>query len=161
MSIKSSLIKMVIKLTPNILIIWVSNIILKGIAELTEFSFDLEARKVYVQTRLYGEEETIEVCLEDFAVFSDGESYRFIIHQAKSDRPWLNNLLSRIIGKAWKIPATPQLTAQLELLTELFKSKRVTAPHTIFDRLLASSHFLVRISNENKCTMAAACRSLA
>jgi hypothetical protein len=123
MSIKSSLIKMVIKLTPNILIIWVSNIILKGIAELTEFSFDLEARKVYIQTRLYGEEETIEVCLEDFAVFSDGESYRFIIHQAKSDRPWLNNLLSRVIGKAWKIPAIPQLTAQLELLTELFKAK--------------------------------------
>ena len=123
MSIKSRLVKMVIKLTPNLLIIWVSNIILKGIAELTEFNFDLEARKVYVQTRLYGEEETIEVCLEDFAVFSDGESYRFIIHQAKSDRPWLNNLLSRIIGKAWKIPAIPQLTAQLELLTELLNTK--------------------------------------
>ena len=123
MSIKSRLVKMVIKLTPNLLIIWVSNVILKGIAELTEFSFDLEARKVYVQTRLYGEKETIEVCLEDFSVFSDGDSYRFIIHQAKSDRPWLNNLLSRIIGKAWKIPATPQLTTQLELLTELFKAK--------------------------------------
>jgi hypothetical protein len=78
-----------------------------------------EKSTVYVQTRLYGEEATIEVCLEDFAVFSDGESYRFIIHKAKSDRPWLNNLLSRIIGKAWKIPAIPQL----ELLTELFKDE--------------------------------------
>ena len=114
---------MVIKLTPNLLIIWVSNIILKGIAELTEFSFDLEARKVYVQTRLYGEKETIEVCLEDFAVFRDGDSYRFIIHQAKSDRPWLNNLLAHITGKAWKIPAIPQLTAQFELLTELLNTK--------------------------------------
>ena len=114
---------MIIKLTPNLLIIWVSNIILKGIAELTEFSFDLEARKVYVQTKLYGEKETIEVCLEDFAVFSDGDSYRFIIHQAKSDRPWLNNLLAHITGKAWKIPAIPQLTAQLELLTELLNTK--------------------------------------
>ena len=123
MSIKSRLVKMVIKLTPNLLIIWVSNIILKGIAELTEFNFDLEARKVYVQTRLYGEKETIEVCLEDFAVFSDGDSYRFIIHQAKSDRPWLNNLLAHITGKAWKIPAIPQLTAQLELLTELLNTK--------------------------------------
>jgi len=123
MSIKSSLIKMAIKLTPNILIIWGANIVLKGIAELTEFNFDFDARKVYLQTRLYGEEGTIEVCLEDFAVFSDGESYRFIIYQAKSDRPWLNNLLSRFIGKAWKIPAMPQLTAQLELLTELFKAK--------------------------------------
>ncbi len=123
MSIKSSLIKMVIKLTPSILIIWVSNIILKGIAELSEFNFDLDARKLYVKTRLYGEQETIEVCLEDFAVFKDGESYRFIIHQAKSDRPWMNNLLSRIIGKAWKIPAMPQFSAQLEILTELFKAK--------------------------------------
>jgi len=105
------------------LIIWVSNIILKGIAELTEFSFDLDARKVYVQTRLYGEQETIEVCLEDFAVFNDGESYRFIIHRANSDRPWLNNILALITGKAWKIPALPQLTAPLELLTELFKAK--------------------------------------
>ena len=123
MSIKSRLVKMVIKLTPNLLIIWVSNIILKGIAELTEFSFDLEARKVYVQTRLYGEKETIEVFLEDFAVFSEGDSYRFIIHQAKSDRPWLNNLLAHITGKAWKIPAIPQLTAQLELLTELLNTE--------------------------------------
>jgi hypothetical protein len=123
MSIKSSLIKMTIKLTPNILIIWVANIILKGIAELTKFRFDLDARKIYVQTRLYGEKETIEIYLEDFAVFNDGESYRFIIHQAKSDRPWLNNLLSRIVGKAWKIPAIPSLTTQLELAAELFKAK--------------------------------------
>jgi len=122
MSIKSSLLKIVIKLTPDILIIWVANIVLKGIAELTAFNFDIEERKVYVQTRLYGEQETIDVCLEDFAVFNDGESYRFIIHQAKSDRPWLNNLLSRVIGKAWKIPEIPQFSAQLELVAELFKA---------------------------------------
>jgi hypothetical protein len=123
MSFKSSLIKIVIKLTPNALIIWVANFVLKGIAELTEFNFDLDARKVYVQTRLYGEEQTIEVCLEDFAVFNDGESYRFIIHHARSDRPWLNNLLARVLGKAWKIPELPHLTAQLELIAELFKAK--------------------------------------
>jgi hypothetical protein len=123
MSIKSSLLKTVIKLTPNVLIIWVSNLVLKGIAELTRFNFDVDARKIYVQTRLYGEDGTIEVCLEDFAVFHDGESYRFIIHHAKSDRPWLNNLLSRVIGKAWKIPEIPQLTAQLEVIAELFKTK--------------------------------------
>jgi hypothetical protein len=123
MSIKSSLLKTVIKLTPNVLIIWVSNLVLKGIAELTRFNFDVDARTIYVQTRLYGEEGTIEVCLEDFAVFHDGESYRFIVHHAKSDRPWLNNLLSRVIGKAWKIPEIPQLTAQLEVIAELFKTK--------------------------------------
>ena len=105
------------------LIVWISNLILKGIAELTKFNFDVDARKIYVETRLCGEAETIEVCLEDFAVFNDGESYRFIIHHAKSDRLWLNNLLSRITGKAWKIPAIPQFAMQLEIIAELFKAK--------------------------------------
>ena len=130
MSIKSRLVKMAIKLTPNILVIWSSNIVLKGIAELTAFSFDLEARKVHVQTRLYGEKETIEICLEDFAVFRDGSSYRFIIQQAKSDRPWLDNLLSRITGKAWKIPVIPQLAGQLELLAELLNAKTTALEKT-------------------------------
>ena len=114
---------MAIKLTPNMMIVWVANIILKGIAELTDFSFDLEARKVYVQIQLLGESETIEVWLEDFAVVSDGESREFIIHQAKSNRLWLNNLLARIVGKAWKIPVIPQLTSHIELISELFKAE--------------------------------------
>jgi len=114
---------MAIKLTPNILIIWVSNIILKGIAELTEFSFDLEARKSTFKQDSTVRKKRLKFGWKILLFFNDGESYRFIIHQAKSDRPWLNNLLSRIIGKAWKIPAIPQLTAQLELLTELLKPK--------------------------------------
>jgi hypothetical protein len=123
MSFKTSLIKMAIKLTPNMMIVWVANIILKGIAELTDFSFDLEARKVYVQIQLLGESETIEVWLEDFAVVSAGESHEFIIHQAKSNRLWLNNLLARIAGKAWKIPLIPQLATHIELIAELFKAE--------------------------------------
>jgi hypothetical protein len=128
MSIKSNLIKIVIKLTPNMLIVWVANFILKGIAELLAFNFDVDARTLYVQTRLYGENDTIDVVLEDFAVFNDGDSYRFIIHHARSDRAWLNNLLSRVIGKAWKIPALPQFAAQMDLVAELFKAKPVELP---------------------------------
>lgn len=105
------------------MIIWVANIILKGIAELTAFSFDIEARKAYVQIQLLGESETIEVWLEDFAVVSDEESYQLIIQQARSNRLWLNNLLSRIVGKAWEIPVIPQFAAQLELIYELFKAE--------------------------------------
>ncbi|MDP2902477.1 MAG: hypothetical protein Q8N96_05160 [Methylovulum sp.] len=121
MSYKTSLIKMAIKWTPNMIILWVANIVLKGIAELTDFSFDLDARKAYVQTKLYGETETIEVWLEDFAVTSEGGSYKLIIHQAQSNRPWLNNLLSRIAGKSWEIPVIPQLASQMELFYEVFK----------------------------------------
>lgn len=123
MSFKASLIKTAIKLTPNKMIVWVANFILKDIAELTDFNFDLETRELYVQIQLLGESETIEVWLEDFAIVSDGESHQFIIHQAKSNRIWLHNLLARIAGKNWKIPAIPQLAAHMELITELLKAE--------------------------------------
>ncbi len=123
MSYKTSLIKMAIKCTPNKMIVWVANIVLKGIAELTDFNFDLDARKVYVQTTLYGETEAIEVWVDGFAIIKEGESYKFIIQQAQSNKPWLNNLLSRFVGKAWKIPVIPQLAAHIELIAELFKAE--------------------------------------
>ena len=123
MSFKSSLIKIAIKWTPNTLVLWVANIILKGIAELTDFSFDLETRKAYIQIQLVGESETIEVWLEGFAIIGDEESCQLIIHQAHSNRLWLDNLLSRIVGKAWKIPVTAQTKSQIELIAELFKDE--------------------------------------
>ncbi|MDD5461125.1 MAG: hypothetical protein PHG00_05775 [Methylococcales bacterium] len=121
MSFKSSLIKTVIKWTPNTLIIWVANIILKGIGELKDFNFDLEARKAYTQLQLAGESETIEVWFEDFAIVSDEESYRLIVQKAQSNRLWLDNLLSRIVGKEWKIPVTAEIRPQVELIAELLK----------------------------------------
>ena len=110
---------MAIKWTPKTLILWVVNIKLKGVAELADFNFDLDARKSYVQIKLFGEAEPIEVWLEDFAVVKDQETYKFILQKAQSNRPWLDNLLNRIVGKAWGIPVIPQI----ELITELFKAE--------------------------------------
>lgn len=121
MSFKTGLIKMAIKCTPNIMIIWVANIILKGIAELKNFSFDLEPRAAYVQIQLVGESETIDVWMEDFAIVNDDGAYHLIVQKAESNRIWLSNILSRITGKAWKIPEIPQLAPHLELIAELFK----------------------------------------
>ncbi|MGR8980535.1 MAG: hypothetical protein ACU84H_10665 [Gammaproteobacteria bacterium] len=121
MSFKSSLVKIIIKLTPDIIIRWVANIILKGIAELSEFSFDLDTRTAYVQATLYGEAEPIDIWVDGFAIVSDEESHQLIIHQAQSNRPWLNNLLSHVVGKALRIPAIPQYQDQIELVSELLK----------------------------------------
>jgi hypothetical protein len=134
MSVKISLVKMAIKCTPNMMIIWVANIMLKGIAELTEFSFDLDTRKAYVQTTLYGETEMIEVWLDGFAVVSDEDSHKLIIQQAQSNRPWLNNLLSRIVEKEWKIPVIPQFQAQIELIIELLKAESPEQEDDLIDR---------------------------
>ena len=106
------------------MIIWVANRVLKGIAELTDFSFDIDTRKVHVKTTLYGETDAIEVWVDGFAVISDEASYKFIIQQAESNRPWLNNILALIVGKAWKIPVIPQLAAQMALIAELFNAER-------------------------------------
>ncbi|MDD2724394.1 MAG: hypothetical protein PHH59_10285 [Methylovulum sp.] len=124
MSYKARLIKLAIKCTPKIMVVWGANIVLKGIAELTDFKFDLETRKVYVRTLLNGEVEAIEVWVEDFAMVNDGENYTFIIQQAQSNKLWLTNLLSHIIGRAWKIPVTPQLKSHIELLSELLKAEK-------------------------------------
>jgi hypothetical protein len=121
MSFKTDLLKLAIKCTPNKLIIWGSNFVLKGIAELLEFSFDIETRKVHIQTKLYGETEAIEVWLDGFGIINEADSYHFIIQQANSNKPWLNNIFAHFIGKAWKIPVTPQLTPYLPLIAELFK----------------------------------------
>lgn len=123
MSFKTSLVKIAIKLTPNILVIWVFNIILKGIAELSDFIFDIETRTAYVQILLIGEVEPIEVWLDGFAIVNDEESHQFIIQKAQSNRIWLNNLLSRIVGKSWKIPVIPQYKAQIEFVAELLKAE--------------------------------------
>ena len=123
MSFKTSLLKIAIKLTPDIIVLWVANIILKGIAELSKFIFDLDARTAYVQLTLFGEVEPIDIWVDGFAIVSDEASHQLIIEKAQSNRPWLNNLLSRIAGKAWEIPAIPQYKNQIELISELFEAQ--------------------------------------
>lgn len=121
MSFKSSIVKMAIKLTPNIIVLWVANHVLKGIAELSDFNFDLDTRTASVQATLNGESEAIDIWIDGFAIVTDEESHKLIIEHAQSNRPWLNNLLARIAGKAWKIPAIPQYQEHIELVAELFR----------------------------------------
>lgn len=123
MSYKTRLVKIAIKWTPKPLVLLGANIVLKGIAKLTDFSLDLDMRRAYVQTRLYGESENIEVLLEGFAVVGNKGSYQFILQKGLSNRLWLNNLLARIAGKPWAIPAIPQLAPYMEFLAELLKAE--------------------------------------
>jgi hypothetical protein len=120
-SYKTRLIKMAIKWTPTKLILWVANINLKGIAELTDFSVDLDAQTAFVQLKLAGEDEAIEICLEGFGVVSDGQSCQVTLRYAQANRLWLDNILARIVGKTWTIPVPPQLAPHIGLVTDLFK----------------------------------------
>lgn len=121
MSYKTSLIKLVIKCAPIKIILWVANMKLKGIAEITDFRFDLDARTAHVQTQLFGEAEPIDVWVEGYGIMQDGQNYQFILQHAQSNKPWLNNTLARITGKGWEIPVIPHLAGQMELIAELLK----------------------------------------
>jgi hypothetical protein len=123
MSFTTNLTKKVIKWTPEKVILWIANIVLKDIAKLTAFSFDLDARKSYMEIQLAGEPETMEVWLEGFVIITEEGSHKLIIEQAHSNRLWLDNILSRIIKKAWKIPVIPEMTSQIEFLAELLKAE--------------------------------------
>jgi len=125
MSIAVNLTKLVIKWTPRKLISWVANIALKDIAELTRLRFDLESRTAYIQVQLVGESETIEVWVDGFAIIPNEDSYKFVIDKANSNRLWLDNILSRITGKTWKIPNTPQFAPQIAFIAELLKADSV------------------------------------
>ena len=126
MSYKVRLLKLAIKLMPVPLVLWVANIVLKNIAELKRFSVDIDARTVYVEVKLYGEPDAIQVWLEDFCIASDQDQVAryFILQQARSNKPWLANLLGRFTGKYWKIPEIPQYGAQLQLAAELLEPRQ-------------------------------------
>ena len=132
MSFKSSLlrssilvgvVKLGIKLTPKKLVSGVANIILKGIAEFSKIAFDLDKRTAFVELTLYGEKEPIKVSLEGFEILGEEDDYKFILHKAHSNKPWMTNLLARISGKAWDIPPIPQYKDEVGFVATLLKPK--------------------------------------
>jgi hypothetical protein len=55
-------------------------------------------------------------------VVTDEGEYHLIIEKARSNRIWLGNILSRIVGKKWKIPVVPQTALHMEFIAELLKT---------------------------------------
>jgi hypothetical protein len=123
MSLKATLIRTAIRWTPTSLIVWGGNLVLKGVARLMDFQFDLDQRRVYVRTLLQGEAEPIEVWLEEFAVIQQADGLYVILRQARSNKIWLTNLLAKVTGRAWKMPDAPPLRQHLGLVTELLGDK--------------------------------------
>lgn len=119
MSFKSGLIKFAYKMTPKQMVFWVVNTNLKKIVKLIDYDVDFDARKIHSKVHLEGEDGEIEVCLEDFALRKNGDHYKFVIQKVESNRPWLDNALSKfILGQEIKIPSS-----QTQLVQDLFSFK--------------------------------------
>ena len=123
-SLLTKLVKLGIKLTPKIVVVSAANIVLKGIAEFSDIIYDLDARTAFVKVTLYGEEEPIEVKVDGFEISGDKDNYKFILHNAESNKPWMTNLLARFTGKAWDIPSIPQYKDEVEFVAALLETKK-------------------------------------
>lgn len=132
MSFKSSLEKLAVKvapkiikigakLMPKVIIVWVANIIFKGIAEFSDIIYDLDKRTAFVKVTLYGEEEAIEVSVDGFGIVNKEENYQFVINHAESNKPWMKNVLARVTAQAWDIPDIPKYKLQLDIVANLLK----------------------------------------
>ena len=121
MSFTSGLIKTAINCTPDFMMQWVANFVLKGIAEISSFNFDLDTRTVYTQLTLNGESEAIEVWIDGFAISQEAGVTYLILSEGRSNKPWLNAIFAKITRKRWKIPALPQFQAYIDLAAEVFK----------------------------------------
>ncbi len=104
---------------PTGLILWVANKKLKGIATISSFKFNTDEGQFYTQVLLYGEQEPIEVWMEDFELFAREEPYKLAIQQVRSTKPWLETILTQAIqGREWDIPKSHS-----ELIWTLFANR--------------------------------------
>lgn len=116
MSYKSYLVKTLVNITPNCLTLWVVNKKLKDVAVLTDLEINFDDRRIYTEMTLAGEQESAEVLLEDIRVIKNGDSSMLVVKHVKSNRVWIDTLLSRVVvGREVKIP-----DSKVELVGELF-----------------------------------------
>jgi hypothetical protein len=123
MSFQAYIIKTAIKWTPESLILWVSNKILKNIAQLQHFHIDMETRQVSVQVQLAGEIDSINVLINEFAIVQTEKGFYFIVRQAESNKLWLTNIFQLILNKKWYLPEIPQIKPYMPLILELVGEK--------------------------------------
>ena len=117
MSYKTSLVKMALNNTPKSMVLWAANKKLKGVAQLMDYSYNSEDRKLYTQMVLDGEEEPVDVFLEGFTILVDEGIYKLVFQQARSSRSWIDVLLNKVLlSREWKIPES-----KIELVQELFE----------------------------------------
>jgi hypothetical protein len=121
MTLKARLIRAAIKLTPPWIIRLTANMILRDIAELKYFHFDLDTRKVYVEVLLAGEPESIEVWAEDFFMLTESGHLTVVLGQARANRLWLTNIFRHVTGRSWQLPIPPQYASYAALIAEVFQ----------------------------------------
>ncbi len=105
MSYKHTLVKFALKQSPKKMILWIANKKTKGVVKLTDFSFNSVERTLYAQLVFAGEQDAVDLWIEDFTLITKEESFRIVVHQAQSNRPWVDNLLTHfVLNRELRIP---------------------------------------------------------
>ena len=122
MSSKATYIRFAVKWTPRFLILFVANLVLRGIGKLTDFKLDLDSRTFHARTLLAGEVEPIDLWVKEFYVYKDTQGYHVVVRSAESNKIWLTNMLTHVVGRAWTLPSIPQLNPHLDVVAEVLEA---------------------------------------
>lgn len=81
------------------------NGILENYCELTDLTLNGKDKKIYASVKLKGESSVVNVKIERYKISNKDSNPNIVIHEAKSDKEWLNAILNDfVIGKTFNIP---------------------------------------------------------
>ncbi len=94
-------------ITPKFLINWVINSKINEYGEILDYSLDNKNKKIFIKFLLAGENEPIEVSINNYKIKkTDDANFLFIANDASSNKKWINALLRNVlVGKELPIPA--------------------------------------------------------
>ncbi len=106
MSLINKLYTTIFWITPKFVINWVINSKINDYGKILDYSLDNKNRKIFIKVLLAGENEPIEVSINNYKIRKTDDATFFIANDASSNKEWINALLrNALVGKEFSIPA--------------------------------------------------------
>ncbi len=105
MSVKGKIVKAAFSVTPQKIKKWIVNKQIDGYGEMIEFRLDLKKRELYAKALLSGENEPIELHIQDYRLVENSLGTCIIVEQCVANRQWITALMGQFVsGKEFPIP---------------------------------------------------------
>ncbi len=105
MSIKSKLYKISYQIIPKFVLKSGINMYIREYGKMLEYSLDNKNKQIFIKVLLAGENEPIEVSINNYKIRKTDDTTFFISNDASSNKEWINALLRNLlVGKEFSIP---------------------------------------------------------
>lgn len=91
------------------------NVFIGDYGKMIELKLDTRKKKARALVLLNGETVPIEIKVDRYEILREGDVAKVVIHEANSDKPWLNAILQNLVcKKSFEVPP-----GKLDFITEL------------------------------------------